>query len=327
MNGKESIVIPFHTYNSRDPIKQCFNKSHGIIGPSGCGKTVLVTYLAYLNRSIPRAKVCCNSAAVASEYMEYVTRDNVYTKFSAEDLTSLFKTFEDDTDNYVKMWDKLLNKFKRALNVSDFNKYKTMAKQIKEDGCPNYLSKKNTILFNDVVNVFINHYKRSNRGIQKKLSNFFECFTDRRTILIFDDVMNQPWFSARKGTIISEIIIRGRHLHLTSFFLFHSYTGLEPTARMGFNFIYILGSVKFLSAMYYEQLKGTSKSFVINSNQPISANAIEAEIMRPLHALISDLGTAIIYSREGPKRNIEDFISYFRVPEVFRLNPPEFHFH
>jgi len=310
----EKNTLSIHEFDT--DIETLQNKSYGIIGKSGSGKTIMGRFLQYNMREIPSAYVLCNAPKVAGFYGEYIPSENIFSDNQAceEQIELLFNRATNLSKMYNKYWVKIKNKFL--------------------DNYAEYPSQKPTFWNNDIFSQFISymldrgnilHIKKEFKkyfDLVKKLvldnvkngssKNYLAIFADCRTIIIFDDVMSEKWFNDRKGSTITDILSRGRHVYITSFFLMQNYTGLSTTARNNFSYFIVMGNVSLFNKLYEEKISSIdSTKFKRGKNNP-TLSTYAKDIM-------SKYG-AIVYVNDGRSIELNDALFYLYVPKKYVYN-------
>lgn len=312
--------------------KDLVNQSYAIAGGSKSGKSVLTLYLVYLLRDIPNSFVFCNGEDVKQGYGEHIPLTQIFTKTNAEELQLFFDKIEKSSVKFVRKWYSILKMAKKKYNVPRTKKlYKQLRHIIVENiirhGTLKYLSK---VEYQLIIKYVFGSLKKEIRNAKNmsdkiKLQSYMECFVDQRKIIIFDDVNGENWYSDRKVGPVLNIIIRGRHLYITSFFLMHNFKTLGPTARNSIFYSFVMGGPDIIGHFYDAYCVDLAQTSLKYAMGVTTKTAVRDGFIKSFLDWISKKGATLMFRREGVSMDLGDAVFVFRVQKKFAVDdPPDF---
>ena len=309
--NKKNKILKFDD----DPSK-LFNKNICIVGPSGSGKSTIARYILSQLRDIPHIFLFCAGQTNITDYGRIIDKECIY---SDDEITSgLIKTFLDHLSELAGTQMKKLEFIYNTIDRYFFNnpsltlKYNfnrndffQMFKEFKKKGFYKYVNPK----YSDYIKIMFNFIKNKIKNGSLN-SDYLTIFADHRKILIFDDVMNEVWFTALKGKPLTNLLVRGRHSYCTSIYIIQSYKALGPVARGNYQYIFFLGSISLFDN-FYELVKD------------IDPMENKKDFKKKLFSLfknitsIKDDGSrgSLVVSSDKTSSSITDVVNFFEVPK------------
>ena len=308
------------------------NKNIGVIGNPGSGKTIFVRHMLYMLRDIPTVIAICTGSKIRGTYEEFIPPSQVFegSNVSSESIQVFFESRERITDQFTANW----REVKR--NLLDAIKTRTFLWDPDHviDVIENLIIDKGTIKFCTKpkdVRLLIMIYK--NLKDQEYTVSFTErellrakrisMFSDNRAIMVFDDVVGATWYndqlSKKTANPIYNLLTRGRHVYITTFFIMQSYKNskMGSVARSSFQFVAVLGNTAAYANLEEHNLKKMLQT---------KSKDFRKRLTNVVKLLLNQRGGIIICAQAKAAVDVFDMLYFYKVATKYAIHPPPLQF-
>jgi len=313
--------IPLEFYSTLNT--RIYNSSNYVIGESQTGKTTaMVSLLKKLSRIGIRKILIITGEGGLRDYSTIVPESAIIVIGNHPDRTS---DADDDFRNRLKLY------------INERMKQKELFKKAWVDLKSVYLRRyTNTRSLTDLeasINKLIAHVlehgtinidlSQSERKVLRKVTQAYlslspgeqhsmsYAFMDMRSILLFDDCMNELWFrDTSKDRLMANIVTTGRHSYLTTFFVVQYAKALPPSTRHT-NTTFLFGSGA-VSKLFDDQ---EYRTHVDNLMNYLEMNGINISIRQLKQQLLNATKnyTGFVFSEFTRLRDGK--LTWFKVPK------------
>lgn len=318
--GNENTILRFK------PSQELLcNSNIAVIGNSKSGKTVLVRHILHFMKDIPMVGLICSGSKAALSYNTIIPQEQIFDgkKFKDSDLRKFIDSRDEATEEFVKNWSivrksLMFQASKGLIPYSESEIFNIITEKIIEHGTVKFCkSKREYDLIISIHKLLVRQEKTSTSSqISEDIKRRrISMFSDKRSMLIFDDMMGVSWFTdlrPSKNTPPNEInpiyslLTRGRNAYITSFYILQSYknSGLGSVARAAYHFIFIMGNLATYDAIRKDTIDGMirtkSRSYI-----KLFHNLIKG--------ILSQKGGAIVLVQDKPSIGIFDTLYFYKV--------------